>query len=106
MIRVKTSYLTIEWDPATGVTPGNPLYPQSYKIYFSEFGKSNWILLGSVNSSNNPYFTVKHSDVGDGAYVFAVRTVSVGGGQSPLHTSLDYTADPISGWYVWWIKNE
>ena len=106
MIRVKTSYLTFEWDPATGVIPASPQYPQSYKIYYSEFGKSNWILLGSINSSDNPYFTVKHSDVGDGVYVFAVSTVGEGGGQSPLHTSLDYTADPISGWYVWWMKNE
>ncbi len=62
--------------------------------------------MGSINSSDNPYFTVKHSDVGDGVYVFAVSTVGEGGGQSPLHTSLDYTADPISGWYVWWMKNE
>ncbi len=106
MIRVKTSYLTIEWDPPTGVIPASPLYPHSYNIYYSEFGKSNWVLLGSSNSSDNPYFTVNHSDVGDGVYVFAVSTVSVGSGHSPLHTSLDYTADPLTGWYIWWFKND
>jgi hypothetical protein len=106
MIRVKTAFLTIRWDPPTRLVRGSPKFPQRYNIYYSNFGESNWTLLGSIQATDHPSFTVKHSDVGDGVYVFAVSTVGIGGGESIKHTSLDYTANPITGWYVWWMKNE
>lgn len=105
MVRVETSFLTIKWDPPHQTISHSPYYPDKYIVYYADFGTSNWIRLGEIDAKDNPHFTVKHSDVGDGLYVFAVRVVTKNY-RSSFHTSLDYTADPISGWYVWWMKNE
>lgn len=105
-IRVKTASLTIAWDPPDINLPGSPNYVSGYRIYYSDYGTSAWQELGEIPASENPYFTIEHSVVGDGLFVFAVRSLSADGDASEFHTSLDWTADPQTGWYVWWMKNE
>ena len=50
--------------------------------------------------------TIDHSDLGDGSYDFAVSSISEFGIESDLHTSLDYTAVPIGGWYILWVRSD
>ena len=46
--------------------------------------------------------TVTTDDLVHGSYEFAVSSVSLTGMESELHTSLDETADPTTGWYLDW----
>ena len=89
--------VTLAWDPpATGPSPVS--YTVSYRIH----GTSTWNTLATVPASSQPTYTVLRSTVGTGNFDFAVAAVDANGVSSPLHTSLDPTADPNSGWYLSW----
>ena len=106
IMRIKSASLTIVWDAPVINLPGSPNYVSSYRIYYSRYGTSDWRLLGETPAPENPSFTVPHSSVGDGRFVFAVSSLNTIGEESELHTSLDMSADPQSGWYIWWIRND
>jgi hypothetical protein len=90
--------LTLAWDPpASGATQ-----IVSYNVSYRAHGTTTWRPLGSVPASSQPSFTVLHSLVGNGSFDFAVSAVDSTGAVSPLHTSLDPTADPTSGWFLSW----
>ena len=105
-ISVKSPELTIAWDPPVFNPPGGPTQVTGYRIYYCAYGSSAWHELGEISASENPSFTIKHSDVGNGNFVFAVGSLNAEGKLSQFHSSLDWEADPQTGWYVWWIKNE
>ena len=105
-IAVKSPRLTLAWDPPETNIPHSPSYVTAYRIYYKEMQTSGWTFLDEIEASENPQYTVNHEDLRDGDYAFAIRSVGGGGAFSPLHTSLDWSADPITGWYVSWLKNE
>ena len=102
----KSTELTLAWDPPLTDIPNRPTEVATYQIYCREHGTSHWRLLGEVPASRHPEFTVDHERIGNGLFDFAVRAISVEGRASPLHTSLDSNADPISGWYVLWVGSQ
>jgi hypothetical protein len=92
------SQVTLLWNqPASG---GSQVvnYTVSYRVH----GTSTWTLLATVPASSQPSFTVLRSVVGSGDFDFAVAAVDSGGTSSPMHTSLDPTADPTTGWFLSW----
>lgn len=92
------SQITLQWDPpASGASQ-----VVSYTVSYRTHGTSTWNTLAAVPASAQPSYTVLRSAVGSGSFDFAVSAVDSTGASSPLHTSLDPTANPTSGWYLTW----
>ncbi len=106
MIRIKSATLTIAWDPPDVNPHFSGYHASRYRIYYSEHNAGSWHLLDEIPATKNPEFTIGHSAMGDGVYDFAISAVTSGGQESSFHTSLDVSADPMTGWYVWWMRNE
>ena len=90
--------VTLLWDPPAAGASQVVSYTVSYRAH----GTSTWNLLATIPATAQPSFTVLRSAVGPGVFDFAVAAVDSGGTSSTLHTSLDPTADPTSGWYLSW----
>lgn len=86
----------LAWDPHAGVV-------QSYRVYFRLHGNEDWVYLGDVSPDPDPQYTVEHSMLGNGEYDFGVTAV-IDGAESSLHSSLDPTASPTTGWYLKWKR--
>ena len=102
----KSMELTLAWDPPLTDIPNRPTEVAAYQIYCREHGTSYWRLLAEIPAAPHPEYTVEFERVGHGLFDFAVRAISVEGAASPLHSSLDGNADPVSGWYVLWVGSE
>jgi hypothetical protein len=105
-ILYKQPQLTLAWDPPLTDIPGMSTEIATYQVFYQEHGSGCWILLDEVPADRHPRFTIAHDRLKDGLYDFAIRSVTVDGRLSPLHTSLDSSADPISGWYVFWVESD
>jgi len=102
-VEIKTPTLTLIWDRPLNDVPHAPSRVASYRVYVREYDGWFWTLLDEIPASEQPRYEVEHDRVGSGAFIFAIQAVSATGGASPLHSSLDLTADPIGGWYVHWF---
>lgn len=96
-LEINEDSFTIAWDMDTGES-----VPDSYHLYFRHRGEESWTFLSTVEDGTVSEFTVTSNDLSYGTYEFAVTSV-VGGVESAMHTSLDDTADPVSGWYIEWM---
>jgi hypothetical protein len=101
----KSPSLTLAWDPPLSDILNRPTEVISYQLYCREHGTPYWRFLGEIPASPHPEYCVQHSQIGDGSFDFAVRSVEKNGRASALHTSLDSSADPMSGWYVFWVQS-
>jgi len=90
--------LTLEWD-CNRTTPID-----YFNLYYRRHDSSDWILFESTESSLAE-FTINHSTLGDGNWDFGVTSVAFDGAESEMHTSLDQTASPDTGWYITWRLN-
>ena len=90
--------VTLQWDPPASGASQVVSYTVSYRVH----GTTTWNTLGSVPASTQASYTVLRSTTGSGSFDFAVACINSVGASSPLHTSLDPTADPTSGWYLTW----
>ncbi len=96
-ITLAATQTTLAWDPPTG---GATIV--SYTISYRVHGTTAWTTLATIAASSQPSYTVLRSATGPGSFDFAVVAVDSTGVTSPVHTSLDSTADPNSGWYLTW----
>ena len=97
--------IRIAWDPPI-VTNDTQVPVIAYKVYYRFHGMVDWILLDLITAEQNPGYTIYHREFGNGSYDFAVQSVSSDIRQSNLHSSLDFDADPLGGWYVIWMRFE
>ena len=102
----KSTELTLAWDPPITDIPNGPTEVAKYQIYYREHDTSYWRFLDEIPASPHPEYTIDHERVGDGLFDFAVRAISVEDRVSPLHSSTDSNADPVSGWYVLWVGSQ
>lgn len=95
-IEITEDTFTIVWnpDPQSGI-------PDSYRMYFRSRGDEPWSLLSEVVPDIEPSFTITQDNLSFGIYEFAVSAVAAGV-ESDLHTSMDDTASPGTGWFVDW----
>ena len=89
--------VTLLWDPS-------PSYVKSYLIYYREHGTDIWYILGEAGAVENPSFEITSSSLYGKKLDFAVIALGVFDNESELHTSLDATASPNTGWYLFWDK--
>ncbi len=95
-IVIESESFTLAWEAPNGTV-------DHYEVYYRERSATGWHLLGTTDGSTASFRVDDQVlDDGEGAYVFAVRTVTPAGDTSPLHTSLSGDAEPSSGWYVRW----
>jgi hypothetical protein len=87
--------VTLAWDPPAGDV-------SSYKVFCREHGASTWSLLAEIPAQTDPAITLHQADFGNGSFDFGVEALADTGAESPMHTSLDATAQPASGWYLTW----
>jgi hypothetical protein len=87
--------VTIAWDPPAGEVA-------SYKLFYRQHETGTWNLVTEIPAQSDPSVTLNHADFGNGSFDFGVEAVAAGGAESPMHTSLDNTAQPTSGWYLIW----
>ncbi len=96
-IRITTERFTIEWDPPPSDTDFD-----RYHIYYRPRGTWDWIPLTELSAADGPRLSMDASLLPYGTYEIAVSS-SYLGAESDLHSSMDDTADPATGWYVEWI---
>jgi hypothetical protein len=106
LIVQRSSTLTLAWDPPLTDFSGQPTEVASYELYYRRHGDAAWAFLGESPAAAQPAYTIEHERLGDGLYDFAVQALQAGGGASALHTSLDSFAQPVTGWYVFWQRND
>ncbi len=87
--------VTLAWDPSSGAVT-------SYKVFYRQHGTADWTMLSEVPAQASPTLTLHQADFGNGSFDFGVEAVSDTGAESQMHTSLDPTAQPTSGWYLTW----
>jgi hypothetical protein len=87
--------VTLAWDPPETAV-------ESYKLLFRAHGTNDWYLLGQIQAEPNPQYVINHADVGDGVFDFGVTAANSQGHESSMHTSMDTTAQPDTGWYLVW----
>lgn len=92
-----TTDVTLLWADVNTITV------ESYKVYYKPHGDSTWILLDSIPSSS-PNYEISHSQIGNGIWDFGVSAVDELGNESKIHSSLEVTANPNTGWYLLWAK--
>ena len=99
-VRMKTSIeseITLEWSPSSSSV-------KSYRIYYRDHGAVFWIFLDEIPEIAAPQYTININDIGAGSYDFGVSAVGLDDQESGLHTSLDVTADPSTGWFLSWTE--
>lgn len=101
-ISVSAERITLAWDPPPGRHPVPAMAIGSYRIYVAAHNSGAWRWLGEAPASEHPQYSVEHDDVGDGFFDFAVSAVNQLGQESDRHSSLDFTASPVGGWYIRW----
>ncbi len=91
---ITADQITLQWDPPTET-------PDHYDVFYRIHGASDWSELGQASQAD---YTVLHSTLGNGQFDFAVASVNTQNVSSGLHSSLDQTAIPSTGWYVEWQR--
>ena len=88
--------ITLAWDP-----PGGTVL--KYRAYFRIHGTTDWVQLAEIPAAPAPEYTVLHSTLGNGEFDFGVIAL-YDDSQSALHSSLDTSASPTTGWYLMWQR--
>jgi hypothetical protein len=88
--------ITLAWDPPAGSVV-------SYRVFFRIHGTAGWVQLADVPASPTPEYTVANATLGNGEFDFGVTAVYASQ-TSSMHSSLDASADPSTGWYLKWQR--
>ncbi len=97
-VAINGTQATLQWDPPASGASQIVSYVLSYRVH----GTLSWTTLATVPAVAQPSYLVQHSVTGGGSFDFAVAAVYSDGKTSAIHTSLDPTADPTSGWFLSW----
>ena len=100
-IVIDRSTFTLAWNPPSEVDGTDSVY--GYRIYYRPHGEQKWFILDTLERSRTEY-TVIYPKIDYGEYEFAVASIQAGD-ESDLHTSLDTTATPGTGWYLEWRES-
>jgi hypothetical protein len=90
--------VTLVWDAPPAGSPSIVKYIISYRVH----GTSAWTTLATIPATAQPSYVVSYAAIGPGSFDFAVAAVTNTGAVSAVHTSLDDTAVPPSGWFLTW----
>ncbi|MBN1981004.1 MAG: hypothetical protein JW795_05700 [Chitinivibrionales bacterium] len=100
MERRDADSVTIYWEPPS--TTSDSLY---YQLYYSTYPNGSQTLLKDrIPASKEPSVVVYRKDISskDSIFQFSVRSVLSSSEQSDFHYSIDATATPPGGWFLFW----
>jgi hypothetical protein len=95
-ISVTADSFTISWNADLAANA------DEFRIYYREHGSFIWTYLGSTLFGTTLEYTIDQSAIPFGVYDLAVSSVEAGV-ESELHSSMDDSAVPATGWYVDWV---
>jgi hypothetical protein len=91
---ITAASVTLYWDAPSGTAP------DKYSVYYKQHFTSTWKLLKAVTTTQ---LLVNYTDLDNGKiYDFAVSAIYTSK-ETDLHTSLENTAIPATGWYIKWV---
>ena len=96
-VSIGSEEITLTWDPP-------PSSIKEYKVLYRDHGTTGWTEKAVIPAVPSPEYTFYHADLGNGAFDFAVLAVDNDDNESAIHSSLDGTASPSSGWYIIWNR--
>ena len=105
-IIIKATNITLGWDPPINDIPRSPMEVDRYTIYYRRVEEEDWNLCGSSPRVKEPKFQISFYRLGVGKYEFGVSSTTVSGETSEIHASSDFDADPMPGWYIYWIGSQ
>jgi len=102
-IRIYSNHIILEWQNPAFSEKSNQIHSQ--RIYIREHGLRIWRHIDEIPYSPTPSYTLNRGDYTPGKYDFGVSIVTNDGVESAIHSSLDYTASPPTGWYIYWVMD-
>jgi len=99
---VQADSFIIAWDYYGTVEDGISTIQSYYKVYYRVHGTLNWEFLSQYEFQNNPEFKITNIMLDYGIYDFAISYVDNKGYETQKHSSLEISAYPKSGWYIYW----
>ena len=101
-IEVTTESVTLAWDAPS---PGIDYYRLVFRIHGATPPASWLVIEENLSAATSPEYTLNNADIGNGIFDFGVVAKDLGSEteESALHSSLDVTAQPDTGWYLVWM---
>ena len=112
---IRGSSFTLAWDAPVTVNDSLSSIREictGYRLYYREYYRDyivplgKWIFIAEIPYSRTPEFTIRSGDIPFGNLEFAVSAVYSDGSETAKHISTESSADPPTGWYVFWIETE
>ena len=99
VVEITDHHFTLSWS-----APVDDDEITMYELYYREHGTFDWDLLGEIRANDTLEYTIYSSatDLGAGSWDFGLKAISDSGEVSEMHSCLDTTAAPTSGWYLEW----
>lgn len=101
-IIVNQQFFSLQWDFSGRDLSDNQTDISSFRLHYRDHGTFKWFYLSEIPASNEKWFFISEDQLDYGIYDFAVSYINKEGIESELHTSLEASAKPMSGWYVNW----
>ncbi|MBA7579612.1 hypothetical protein ES708_21483 [subsurface metagenome] len=101
-IDVTEESVTLSWDsPSSNID----YYRVLFRIHGANPSESWLVLEENLSAVPSPEYTVNNADIGNGVFDFGVvaKDLDADTEESSLHSSLDVTAQPDTGWYLIWM---
>jgi len=101
-IEVTEESVTLAWD-----SPSSEI--DFFRVLFRIHGANppeSWLVLEeNLSAAPSPEYTLNNADIGNGVFDFGVvaKDLDADTEESALHSSLDVTAQPDTGWYLIWM---
>lgn len=100
-IRVNGASAKISWESPNPVLNHQIL---QYNIYIKNHNGGAWTLLEEIQNTKEDVltFTLLKENIPYSFIDIGIRSVYTSGTMSEIHSSLDDTAEPSCGWYLYW----
>ena len=100
-VEITEEAVTLAWDAPS---PEIDFYRVLFRIHGANPPESWLVLDENLSADPSPEYTVNNADIGNGIFDFGVvaKDLDAGTEESAMHSSLDTTAQPDTGWYLIW----
>ena len=101
-VEITTESVTLAWDAPS---PEIDYYRLVFRIHGANPPASWLVIEENFSAAPSPEYTLNNADVGNGIFDFGVvaKDLDSETEESSLHSSLDVTAQPDTGWYLVWM---
>ena len=104
-VEITEETVALAWDVPS---PEIDFYRVLFRIHGANPPESWLVLEENLTADPSPEYTVNNADIGNGIFDFGVVAkdldLEADKEESPLHSSLDITAQPDTGWYLIWLE--